>query len=71
MVFENRSGRNVKVYWVQYGGGLRLYGELKPGATRQQSTYANANWLITDEADKPLGYFRSTSKVGIAVIPKS
>ena len=68
--FENKSSDTVKVYWVQYGGGLKFYGNLEPGATREQSTFSDASWLITDEADKPLGYFRTTQKAGFAVIPK-
>ena len=70
VIFQNKAGQKVKIFWVEYGGGLKLYGELKPGGTRKQSTFANASWLITDEKDKPLGYFRTTPKVGLAVIPK-
>ena len=68
--FENKSGKPVKVHWVPYGGGLRFYGTIKPGAKREQNTYVNATWVVTDEADQKLGYFRSTKKYGIAVIPK-
>ena len=60
----------MKIYWVEYGGGLKLYGELEPGGKREQNTFSEANWLITDKNDKPLGYFRTTQKVGKAVIPK-
>ena len=49
---------------------MRFYGELKPGGIRKQNTYSNAPWVITDEKDKPLGYFRTTQKRGNAVIPK-
>ena len=68
--FLNKREIKVKLYWVEYGGGLRLYGELEPGGTRNQNTFSEASWLVTDEKDKPLGYFRSTQKVGKAVIPK-
>jgi hypothetical protein len=61
--------KEVKIYWVNFGGGLKLYGKLAPGETHNQNTYSNAIWLITDEEEKPLGYFRATRKVGKAVIP--
>ena len=60
----------MKVFWVGYGGGMRFYGEVKPGGIRKQNTYSNAIWVITDEKDEPLGYFRTTQKRGNAVIPK-
>ena len=68
--FENKSDGTVKVHWVQYGGGLRYYGTIKPGGKRQQNTYANATWVVTDENEKLLGHFRTSKKVGVAVIPK-
>ena len=33
MIFQNKAGRKVNVFWVAYDGGLKLYGELKPGVT--------------------------------------
>jgi sialate O-acetylesterase len=70
IIFLNEKDIKVKVFWVEYGGGLRFYGELKPGGIRKQNTYSNATWVITDEKDKTLGYFRTTQKRGNAVIPK-
>jgi len=55
---------------VNFGGGLKLYGKLAPGGTRNQNTYSDAIWLITDEKDNSLGWFRATGKIGKAVIPK-
>jgi sialate O-acetylesterase len=70
LVILNKMDIKVKVFWVPYGGGLRFYGELDPGGTRKQNTFSSASWVITDEKDKPLGYFRTTKKRGIAVIPR-
>ena len=70
MEFENRSQRTVKIVWVGYDGKLRTYGVVKPGGKRTQSTYANATWLITDEKDKPLGYFISQPLMSLAIIPE-
>ena len=68
--FLNKSDKKVKVFWVEYGGGLRLYGEIDPNGTRNQNTFSQASWLVTDINDKPLGYFRTSQKVGKATIPK-
>jgi len=70
VIFENKSGKKVKLYWVSYGGELKQYAELDPGATRKQNTYARNTWLIADSSDKPLGYFIVGMEVSRAVIPK-
>ena len=70
VVFENKSKRKVKIVWVGYGGELKLYGELEPGKTHDQNTYANNTWLITDTDDKPLGYFICGPERCLAVIPE-
>ena len=66
---RNKRDRVVKIFWVEYGGGLKLYGQIQPGGSRKQGTFANPSWLVTDDQDHPLGYFRTTAKVGRAVIP--
>lgn len=68
--FENKSGQPIKLYWVNYGGGLKLYGDIAPGATRRQTTYSEAIWLVKDAKDKSLGYFVTATKNAKAVIPK-
>lgn len=67
--FENKSGRRVKLYWIAYGGELKLYAELALGGTRWQNTYSNNAWLITNANDKPLGYFLVKADESLAVIP--
>jgi sialate O-acetylesterase len=69
IILSNKADYKVKIYWIEFGGAARLYGDLEPGATRKQSTYSNASWLITNMEEKPLGYFRTTGKIGNAIIP--
>ncbi|MCH8922807.1 MAG: hypothetical protein IIA67_06625 [Planctomycetes bacterium] len=70
ILFENKSKRPVKLYWISYGNGeLKLYGTISPGATRRQNSYSRNAWLITDEDDKPLGYFAVEEDDSVAVIP--
>ncbi|MBD28695.1 MAG: hypothetical protein CMP45_04755 [Rickettsiales bacterium] len=70
IIFHNQMKRKVKIYWVEYNGKLKLYGEIAPGGTREQNTFSTASWLVTDMEDTYLGYFRTSSKVGKALIPK-
>ncbi len=70
ITFQNKRDHRIKLYWMDYGGSLKLYGEIDKGADRQQNTYSDAVWLVTDEKDKPLGYFISGEKMALAVIPK-
>ena len=69
VVFENKTGHRVKVYWVSYKGGLQAYGEIAPGGTRRQGTYALNTWVITDGNEKALGYFITGAREARAVIP--
>lgn len=70
VTFENKSARLVKLYWMSYEGKQTHYGDLKPGEKRVQNTYASNYWLITDEKEKPLGYFTIGEDDALAVIPK-
>jgi uncharacterized protein YvpB len=49
--FVNKSGKTVKVYWLNYEGGRELYQTVKDGDTYDQPTYLTHPWLITDEDD--------------------
>ena len=68
--FENKSGVPVKLYWVDYGGGLKQYGDIAPGATKRQTTYSDAVWLVKDAKDVSKGYFVTSTKNAKAIIPK-
>jgi len=67
--FKNQRKHTVKLYWVEYGGTLRFYADIAAGESREQTTYSNASWLITDADDHRIGYFRTSLKPAIAVIP--
>jgi len=70
VTFQNKSDKNTKLYWIDYGGGKKLYGEIAKGQERRQNTYSDAVWLVTDDKDKPLGYFVAGAKEALAIIPK-
>jgi len=66
----NKSGKDVKIYWIKYNGTLQSYGELKNGSTKIQKTYSNSSWLINSLTDKPLGYFRTIKGNNLGIIPR-
>ena len=70
MIFENQSGQPAQLHWIGYDGEQKGYGLIPRGATRVQSTYSGATWLISDKKGKPLGHFVAGSFDARAVIPK-
>jgi len=69
VTFMNKAKNTVKLVWIDYGGGQKLYGEISAGGRREQNTYAKAVWLITDLSDNPLGYFVTSKENSDGVIP--
>ena len=70
VVFQNELERVVK-YWYVDGEEQKLYGELKPSERRVQNTFASHVWLITDQQDKPLGYFVASGVSATAkIVPR-
>gem|GEM_PF-4495318 len=53
--FDNKSGRTLKVVWVNFSGGMTAYDEdLRPGEGLLQQTYLGHPWKITDAQDECL-----------------
>ncbi len=69
VVFINRRGRAVKLFWMDRQGQPKLYAEIAAGDRRRQQTRPGAVWLITDSADQPLGHFVVDDRTAQAVIP--
>ena len=70
MVFINRSEKTVVLHWMTQSGNPRPYGGIEPGNRKRQQTRPGAVWLITDEANKPLGYFTVGYRTARAEIPQ-
>lgn len=47
ITFVNRSGKNVRTYWINYQGKRVFYSELAPGRRYTQQTYVTHPWVIT------------------------
>tara|TARA_Y100001934_G_C12312087_1_gene755458 strand:- start:502 stop:1449 length:948 start_codon:yes stop_codon:yes gene_type:complete len=70
VTFSNQRTQPVKLVWIDYGGGQKLYGEIAPGGKREQTSYSGAVWLVTDPKDQPLGHFVTNQQYATAIIPK-
>src|SRR5271167_4674130 len=51
IAFTNKSGKTIKVYWLNYEGKRELYQTLKDGEYYEQQTFVTHPWLITDADD--------------------
>ena len=47
--FENRSGRAVNIYWIDYQGAEQFYFDLQPGQAKPQDTYVTHAWCARDK----------------------
>lgn len=69
-IFINESDKIVRLHWMDREGNPRLYGSIEPGKTRRQQTRPGAVWMISDETDLPLGFFRIGDRSARGIIPK-
>jgi hypothetical protein len=51
----NSSFRPLKIYWLDYNGGMKFYRELAHGQSYVQSTYAGHPWVAVDRSGKCVG----------------
>ena len=68
---NNNRSEAVKLYWVEYGGGLKYYTEIAAGKSLTRVTFSKATWLITDVDETPLGYFTAPVEPSTVQIPES
>lgn len=69
VVFVNRHGGPVNLFWMDRQGEPRSYGQIDAGGRRRQQTRPGAVWLITDPAGQALGHFVVDDRTAQAVIP--
>jgi dipeptidyl aminopeptidase/acylaminoacyl peptidase len=68
ITFVNRTGAEVKLFWLDEEGQRQAYGSVTPDARRQQHTFAGHVWLVADAKEQPLAVFEATDAGGEAVI---
>ncbi len=68
ITFKNALQRTVRVLWIDTNGKPSLYGEIRPGETREQPTYAGHVWICDFAANDLAGAFVASGAPGVAVI---
>lgn len=69
--FINQRRVAVKLFWMDRQGKPKLYATIEAGKRQRQQTRPGAVWLITDQADQPLGHFTVGDRTARAAIPRS
>jgi dipeptidyl aminopeptidase/acylaminoacyl peptidase len=66
--FRNSSTETIRIFWLDFNGARKPYGELKPGATYEQNTFDGHVWLVEGETGQTLGVFEAVEGAGDVVI---
>lgn len=68
LVFVNKTGSDVLVYWIDTEGQRKGYGAVKVGERREQHTFAGHVWLAQDVMGKLLGVWEAKAGGSEAII---
>lgn len=69
LLVHNASDQTIELLWRDAGGELRSYGELAPGATHRQHTFAGHVWMFRIKgADEALGGIRAERQTTIIAL---
>jgi VHL beta domain len=52
ITFSNQTTQTLKIYWLDYTGARKPYGEVAPGATTTQATFVGHYWMLADATDQ-------------------
>ena len=67
--FRNNHQTPVRLEWIDHTGKRKSYGMIDGGKTKEMNTYGGTVWLVSDDSEKPIGYFTIGSKSEIAEVP--
>ena len=68
ITFCNKTKKKVKVYWIDFEGRRKPYGQISAGQTREYHTFATHPWLIANSEDKAIALFVATEAPGYCKI---
>lgn len=64
MVFANRSGAEVELFWLNFKGQRRSHGRLRPASQREMQTFAGHVWLVADLKGRELSLVKAADEPG-------
>jgi hypothetical protein len=57
----NRSGEEIKFYWLNTSGARTLYASLPPGGHVSQQSHIGAYWLLSTRDERCIAIFNATT----------
>ena len=67
VVFADKSGAGLQLFWLDFDGNRKLYVKLKQGGSQRMETYVGDYWLIADSSGGCIGVFGVTGNGQITV----
>lgn len=65
---DNRTGDSIRIFWIDYEGRRKEYGQADPGRSFHQETFTGHLWIATDPGGRPLSLFAAGKRDGLAVV---
>jgi hypothetical protein len=59
MIFGNKTGAPIKLFWLDFQGSRDFYGELASKETQRQETYLGHVWVVTNTQNDCIGLYRA------------
>jgi hypothetical protein len=66
----NRTGRKIKVYWIDFKGRRQFRGAVRPKMTFHSHTFPTHPWLVTEMDEKPIGLYLPDRERYLVVLEK-
>ena len=66
--FRNTSMGTIRLFWLDFSGARKPYGEVKAGTNHEQSSFAGHVWLVEGDMGQTLGIFEAVDGGGDALI---
>ena len=57
VMFRNQTSEMLTVYWIDFEGRRKFYGDVGPGQEKKQSTFKGHHWELESESGRILGRF--------------
>ncbi|WP_214073053.1 hypothetical protein [Mucilaginibacter sp. dw_454] len=68
IMFTNNTNQKLKLFWIDYLGKARPYGELSPYNKSIQKTFAGNVWKVTNPEGKVIGFYTTNAPYAMATI---
>ena len=70
ILFMNETGQRLRIYWLDYAGKRKSYGEVGVGKNAERSTLVEHIWVLTDVKGVEIARFAAGREPGRAVVRK-